>query len=168
MFSKHNTGYHKVHRNPQIIYWYIGAFWCLWLFQFVKHYMHWVCLLHEFVSGIDFTSTSVFWTSWLTDLLPPGIALIFVLLSNLVLGNFSILALEHRILSFIMLAGFSRYQIKNCWLSLMILSFVPCYQWAWPQSSQESSEVQLCEVLKWLCSLTISKSLSKLSCSLLG
>ena len=71
--------------------------------------MHCVCLLHEFVSGIDFTSTSIFWTSLLTDLLPPGIALIFVLLSNLVLGNFSILALEHWILSFIMLAGFSRY-----------------------------------------------------------
>ena len=75
--------------------------------------MHCVCLLHEFVSGIDFTSTSIFWTSWLTDLLPPGIALIFVLLSNLVLGNFSILALEHRILSFIMLAGFSRYPNKE-------------------------------------------------------
>ena len=75
--------------------------------------MHWVCLLHEFVSGIGVSSTSIFWTSWLTDLLPPGIVLIFVLLSNLILGNFSVLALEHGILSFTMLAGFSRYPNKE-------------------------------------------------------
>ena len=58
-------------------------------------------------------STSIFGTSWMTDLLPPGIVLIFVLSSNLILGNFSIVPLEHGILSFTMLAGFGRYSNKE-------------------------------------------------------
>ena len=49
----------------------------------------------------------------MTDLIPPGIVLIFVLSSNLILGNFSIVPLGHEILSFTMLAGFGRYSNKE-------------------------------------------------------
>ena len=49
----------------------------------------------------------------MTDLLPLGIVLVFVLWSNLILGNFSIVPLKHEILSFTMLAGLGRYSNKE-------------------------------------------------------
>ena len=77
----------------------------------------------------------------MTDLIPPGIVLIFVLSSNLILGNFSIVPLEHGYSHLQCLLALVDIQIKNCLLSLMILSFIPCYQSAWSQSSPELSEV---------------------------
>ena len=107
-------------------------------------------------------STSIFGTSWMTDLLPPGIVFFF-LSSNLILGNFSIVPLEHGILSFTMLAGFGRYSNKELLakfddsefcsqLSMSVVTELTGVEWS----------------AAWLFSLTISKPLSKLSCSLLG